>query len=333
MLTERKENSLKTRRVKQPWPKDKVFKILSLDGGGIRGIYGATILSLVEKEITKGVPINEYFDLTAGTSTGGIISIAIGLGIDAESIRKIYYEDGRNIFPKRKFPVLQWIKIKYDAKILENILKDKFGSRLFGESKTRQVIPSFKIPKSEIAIFKTDHHKDISEDWNDEAWKIARATSAAPAYIEGLSVGDEKFVDGGIWANNPIMLAVIETLTSYEISIDQIRILSIGTGNIPFEISLKEAVKGLCSWYEAIKAAIFLTSDNALSQAILLLGPDSVVRLDPSEDVSNIKLDDWEKAKDKLPDIAIRDFNDQKELIKSFFAEKVQEREFYYQGK
>src|SRR3546814_18109368 len=80
MFTDRRAGSLGSRRVRQPWPDGKVFKILSLDGGGIKGIYSAQFLARCEQELTTGKPLASYFDMIAGTSTGGIIALGLALG-------------------------------------------------------------------------------------------------------------------------------------------------------------------------------------------------------------------------------------------------------------
>ena len=87
------------------------------------------------------------------------------------------------------------------------------------------------------------------------------------------------FIDGGVWANNPVMVALVDVLSAYDVSPNQIDVLSIGTGNPPFELRPKAALGGAVSWRGAIKAAMFLTTDNATAQAKLLLGPDRCVRL------------------------------------------------------
>jgi patatin-like phospholipase/acyl hydrolase len=83
-----------------PWPADKPFRILSLDGGGIRGIYAATMVARVEAKITKGEPIADYFDTIAGTSTGGIIALGLGLKNSAAEIQTLYTETGDQVFPE-----------------------------------------------------------------------------------------------------------------------------------------------------------------------------------------------------------------------------------------
>jgi uncharacterized protein len=100
MFTDRRINSLSVRRVRQPWPSDRPFKILSLDGGGIRGFYTAQFLARCERELTSGQPLVRYFDMIAGTSTGGIIALALALGFSTTEIQDFYVEDGRKIFPR-----------------------------------------------------------------------------------------------------------------------------------------------------------------------------------------------------------------------------------------
>src|SRR5262245_33750474 len=99
MFTDRRANSLSTRRERQPWPAGKPFRILSLDGGGIRGIYSAELLRRCEERFCGSAPLARYFDMIAGTSTGGIIALGLGLGILTAEIVKLYREDGRRIFP------------------------------------------------------------------------------------------------------------------------------------------------------------------------------------------------------------------------------------------
>ena len=93
MFTDRRAGSLAARRVRQPWPKDKSFKILSLDGGGIKGLYTADLLRLCEERFGHGLRIGRYFDMIAGTSTGGIIALGLGLGMPAGDIVS-FYRDG-----------------------------------------------------------------------------------------------------------------------------------------------------------------------------------------------------------------------------------------------
>jgi len=340
MFTDRRGNSLATQRVRQPWPKEKIFKILSLDGGGIKGIYTAEILRRCEESFGKGESFARYFDMISGTSTGGIISLGLGLGIPTTDITAFYRDDGRRIFPplpvrlpgraRRFWNWLHGPKLMHEE--LETALKSRFGGHLLGHSMTRLVIPAFMMPKTEIAVFKTDHHEDFRNDHLTPMWKVARATSAAPTYLKGLEHEESGriFIDGGVWANNPVMVALVDALSAYDLAFNQIEIFSIGTGNSPFELRKPDVFRGLVAWREAIKAAMFLTTDNATAQAKLLLGPDQCFRLEPSGEYASIEMDDYDRAFALLPDLAARDFDKNREIIARFFADTVSPRERHH---
>lgn len=341
MFTDRRANSLTVQRVKQPWPHDRPFKILSLDGGGIKGVYSATFLNHCEKEFCNGSGLAEHFDMIAGTSTGGIIALGLGLGFSTNDILDFYREDGRAIFPPLPS---SWIGRKWrswgrhtrkpvlDHRELEAALKQRFGERLFGESETRLVIPAFMMPKTEIAVFKTDHHPDYKRDHLTPAWRVARSTSAAPTYLKGHEHEESGriFIDGGVWANNPLMVAIVEALTAYDIISEQIRVLSIGTGNAPFELKVKDVHGGLISWKEVIKAAMYLTTDNTTAQARLLLGPDQCLRLEPQGDDALVEMDDYDTAFARLPMAAISHFEAHQERLAPLFVDKATPRERHY---
>jgi patatin-like phospholipase/acyl hydrolase len=336
-FTDRRAHSLKERRKPLPWPKDKPFKILSLDGGGIRGVYAATILTLIEKEITGGEPIADYFDTIAGTSTGGIIALGLGLKKSAAKIEKLYVQDGHLVFPEhlRKRPIRRFFRhlrgSLHDHTELERLLYDTFRDQTIGDSSARLVIPAFLSPKTQIAVLKTDHHLDFQKDHVMAAWEAARATSAAPTFFQGHIAADEHvFLDGGIWANNPIMAAIVDTLSAYDVTREQIEIFSIGTGNAPYDIGTFALRGGLFKWKEIIKGAIFLTTDNAQAQACLLLGPENILRLEPEGKPAEIDLDDWRAAITQLPPLAKSDYEANKDRIASLFAEKVTPRHRFY---
>ena len=340
MFTERRANSLNHRREKQPWPKDKPFKILSLDGGGIRGIYTAAFLDQCAKNFCGGEPLCRYFDMIAGTSTGGIIALGLGLEISTDEIVSFYRDDGRSIFPSLpKNPlsrVRHFVRSFYGPTLnheeLERALKARFGDRLLGECSPRIVIPAFMMPKTEIAVFKTDHHADFKHDHATPIWKVARSTAAAPTYLQGLEHQESGriFVDGGVWANNPVMVALVDVLSAYDISPDQVRILSVGTGNPPFELKRPAVLGGIWSWKKIIQAAMFLTSDNATAQAKLLLGPDKCLRLEPKGQAATIELDDYDRAVEHLPNAAQEDFGIHREALDEFFHAITSPRERHY---
>ena len=340
MFTDRRANSRKHRRERQPWPANKPFKILSLDGGGIRGVYSAELLRLCEQSFCGGAKVANYFDMIAGTSTGAIIALGLGLGIPTPDIVEFYRNDGRAIFPplqtwapSRWFHCIRSIKrTKLDHDALERALKRCFGDHLLGESTVRLVVPAFMMPKTEIAVFKTDHHADFRNDHLTPMWRVARATSAAPTYLKGHEHEESGriFIDGGVWANNPVMVALVDAVTAYDIAFDQVEILSVGTGNAPFELKRDGVFGGLLAWAQVIKAAMFLTTDNATAQAKLLLGPDSCLRIEPAEADSAIDLADYDGAFAALPARAKEHFDLHRAEIAHFFSDQVAPRERHY---
>ena len=335
-FTERRINSRKTRRDRLPWPADDPYRILSLDGGGIRGIYAATILAAIEEKITSGVPIADYFDAIAGTSTGGILALGLGFKKPAALIKQFYVEGGKRVFPEfwsqhRRLRFMRQLFLAlHDQRVLESLLYEMFGDALLGESSARLVIPAFLGPETQIAVLKTDHHPDFEKDHLMMAWEVARATSAAPTYFPGHAGDDYVFLDGGVWANNPIMTAVVDALSTYDVSREQIEIFSLGTGNSPYEISKLAVRGGFFRWLEIIKGAMFLTTDNAQAQATLLLGPEKILRLEPTGTAATIELDDWKSAVTQLVPLANIDFQDHHAKIAAFFTQKVKPRHRFY---
>lgn len=274
--------------------------------------------------------------MIAGTSTGGIIALGLGLKKSAAEIQELYEENGGHIFPafwsrhpKLKF-ARQLFRVLHDHKELETLLYKTFGDARLGDSSARLVIPAFLGPETQIAVLKTDHHHDFKKDHLMTAWEAARATSAAPAYFSGYGGDDYVFLDGGVWANNPIMAAVVDTLSAYDVTREQIEVLSIGTGNAPYEISKFAVRGGFFQWKEIIKGAMFLTTDNAQAQATLLLGPEKILRLEPTGSAAAIDLDDWRAAVDRLVPLAQEDFVTHRSEIEAFFREPVAPRHRFY---
>ena len=235
----RSAGAIPQRRIPQAWPKDRRFRILSIDGGGIRGIFPAAVLAGLEQQYTDGSSIASYFDLVAGTSTGGILALGLGVGYTAADLLDLYVTRGNEIFPEPSTtlsgrlqswwrPKRHYWRYHYERDALERILRDKLGDRLFRESKLRLCIPAFEGKHSEVFVFKTPHHPDYKLDRFERMVTVGLATSAAPTYFRPLDHGGYTLVDGGVWANNPNMLAIIEALICFDIGRDQIDVLSLG---------------------------------------------------------------------------------------------------------
>lgn len=213
-------------------PEENRFQVLSLDGGGLKGIFTASFLA--EWERTTGRPAHESFDLIAGTSTGGIIALALGLGYPASDILQFYLDNGEVIFPPETFRSVgdarQAIGSRYKPDALETKLSEFFGEARLGDSYTRLVIPAYHADLGDIYIFKTSHHERLRVDYRNRVIDVARATCAAPTYFPPASLEDGlRLIDGGVWANNPVQLAVVEAMGYLERPQSDIAALRVGT--------------------------------------------------------------------------------------------------------
>jgi patatin-like phospholipase/acyl hydrolase len=251
-----------------------------------------------------------YFDMIAGTSTGGIIALALGAGMTAAGIRDVYVERGGLIFPPSSWAgrylrqVRRLVRYGYDAKALEIELSRIFQGRVFGDTSVRLCIPSFEGRHGEPWIYKTPHHPDYKSDRHEKMVKVGLATAAAPTFFRALEHDGYLMVDGGLWANNPIMNAIVDALACFEIDRSQVRILSLGCGETQYRVTPRRATGGLFQWRDVIQAATRAQSLNALGQAYLLLGKDRVTRIDAPESANPIALDDYLRAKEELPNMA-----------------------------
>ena len=320
-------------RDKLEW-KSETFSILSIDGGGIKGILPAAILAECERRFTGGRSAGNYFDMIAGTSTGGIIALALGIGIRASDVLRLYLDYGSRIFPPRRYSRVKIVAqcqaayhlyrdvahYRYDRAPLEEQLRKVFGHSLIGHSKRRLVVPSFD-GFTEVHLFKTPHHPDFKLDWQDELVTAALATSAAPTYFSTFKRGEHNFADGGVWSNNPVMNALVDTLSCYNIERRQAHILSLGCGDqeMPFTNAQKQK-GGLWHWKQIISSAMHLQSQNAVGQAGLLIGRDQLLRINPTSGSAPIDLDDYARAALELPTVAKRMVDENAEQLKAIFA-------------
>ena len=185
------------------------------------------------------------------------------------------------------------------------ILDEIFGKQKFGDSRSRLCIPSFDGRYGEVYIFKTPHHPDFHKDAEEHMTKVALATAAAPTFFQPLEDGGYTFVDGGVWSNNPVMIALVDALSCFSVPRERIRILSLGCGSDPYIVNKSKVLfGGMLMWHDIIRAAIRLQSANALGQAGLLIGADRVVRVDTPASQGEIEMDDWTRAAEELPSAA-----------------------------
>lgn len=281
------------------------FQILSLDGGGIRGIFAAAILAAIESDL--GVRITDHFDLISGTSTGGIIALGLGLGISPKEILDFYLEEGSKIFPCRfglAGKLKQFLMRKYPARPLEEALRNCFGDRLLGHSKKRLVIPSYNLGEDDVYLFRTAHHERLIRDYKVPAWKIGRATSAAPTYFScSRDVDSIRLIDGGVWANNPSTVALVEAYGTLQIPLEKTHLLSIGTLQSVKARRKRLNSGGIIGWglgNAAVDLIMRGQSIGANNQVSFFLGKNKYLRVNPVVPAAEISLDKTSNSDDLI---------------------------------
>lgn len=241
------------------------YKILSIDGGGIKGLYSLYILKRLEEKYD--VKIYDSFDMICGTSTGGIIALGIAINEEIEKIIEFYENNGSDIFPKdilglRTIKSLLF-KSKYDNKTLKKHLVNFFGDKKIKDCKNRVCIQTTNLETYKPFIIKTKHNNNWDRDDKFSLVDVALATSAAPTYfpIASIENGKSYLADGGLFANNPAMIGYIEAKKYFLKDYSGIEILSIG--NISDEINLcyKKRKKGLLNWGKEL-ISVMMTSQS-----------------------------------------------------------------------
>jgi len=247
-----------------------MFNILSIDGGGIRGVFPAKFLASIEEELARrGNPktqIYQHVDLIAGTSTGGIIAIALALGIPAKEILDLYLNKADTIFGKKREWFNRWTYYsKYSSDTLESTLKETFRKNFNGndprlnDCKIPTCIPIYDLFEGKPSVLKSNYHPRFTRDYHIPAYKAALATSAAPTFLDPLTTSYMKIdsstvedfsnkVDGGVFANNPTLLAIIEAQKAFGKSLQELRVLSLGTGFRKYTEAKDRIRWGLLYW-------------------------------------------------------------------------------------
>ena len=254
-------------------------RVLSFDGGGIRGVISARVLMHVEEilqEISgdKDARLSDFFDLVSGTSTGGILT-ALVLAPDKEisgrarysaaDMLDLYLNHGQEIFTKSvrakyldRFGLLNPL---YAAEPIEKILNDYLGDLKISELLRPCLIPAYNIDKGRATFFSGLEVRDNPKR-DRYVRDVLRMTSAAPTYFPPAKIGDDAYIDGGIFANNPALCAYIEAIKfPADVAPSDIMMLSIGTGSTSRHYDYKRVKDwGRLEW---IKPIIDIYSSSA----------------------------------------------------------------------
>jgi hypothetical protein len=252
------------------------FRVLSLDGGGMRGTYTATYLDRVAATFAKrrgvaALDIGAAFDVIVGTSTGGIIACALAAGIPLAEIVTLYRQHGPAIFSRPLPTGAAGVYVDHRRRpqalasgeaSLRAALTEKLGETTLGEIYAERgialAIPAVEMCQHRGWVFKTPHLDGTNHrDDNYSLVDVCLATSAAPIYRslaaikhpDADSSGFNVFVDGGLWANNPVLVGLTDALDLTQRG-QEIQIFCLGTCPMPAgeQIQRSAVNRGLFDW-------------------------------------------------------------------------------------
>ena len=255
------------------------YSILSIDGGGTRGVMAAKILERIK---IKHPYVMERTDLLAGTSTGGIICLGLAYGLEPKDMVRLYVDKAKDIFWDST-----WNNIKtigsligsdYDGGRLRSVLQDTFGDVKLCDLKKHVLIPTFKLDGETSTNHrcwkpKFFHNLNDGPDIDEYVVDVAMRTSSAPIYFPAYG----SFIDGGVVCNNPTIAALAQALDKHtgkgSEKLPDITVLSLGTGIKPEYVEKIDVNWGLIQWARSL-VSIFMDGANMVThyQAQRLLG-------------------------------------------------------------
>ena len=289
------------------------YKVLCFSGGGIRGIFQATLLNTLQKDLG---PFWKDFDLIAGTSTGAIIALGLTLNKSPAEIVEFFVSHGPKIFGKWKNPVKG--SPYYNQKPLKNALEEAFGSETLGKCNPEVAIVSTDLSDYSVRVFSP---LTKGTDKNFLAVNVAMASAAAPAYFPSYPLSKRTYIDGGLWANDPSVAALTLANESRMIDFKHMRLMHIGNGEklTGGTKSKHDKIAPVRMPYYLIDMFFSAQADAAREFAARILGPGNVLDVN-IELTSNIALDDHKKALKDLPSLASKTAKKRYKDIERFLA-------------
>ena len=294
-------------------------RILSLDGGGIRGALTLGYLKKIEtilreKENDPDLLLCDYFDLIGGTSTGSIIASALAIGKSVDEIVELYMDLGGKIFGQKRdwwkpWETIKFLKAGYDHKALEDNLKKAFGNITLGSDQIKTGLCIVAKRADTNSVWPLINHPDgqffdspIGKNKNFFLWQAVRASSAAPTYFvpQLIDVGDGQkaaFVDGGVsMSNNPALtLLMVATLKGFpfhwEMGEDKLSIVSIGTGYSVFRKKTDEIEDAWLGTWAAAVPDMLMQDASWQNQTVLQWLSNSPTAISIDSEIGDLKGD------------------------------------------
>ena len=228
--------------------------ILSLAGGGYKGLFTAHFLSLLQNEINR--PLHKVFDLVAGTSIGSILALGIALGLDAPVLEELLVSKGKSIFPGYRrllpMPLMNLLGPLYREKPLKTALSSAFGELSMRSLKIATLVPTVSLGNASAKVFRTAHAAGFEGDRNQKLIDVALASAAAPLYFPAHTIGNLQFADGGLIANAPHAIAAIEASSILRWPLSNVRMLALGTTEVAIGMQIRRSPRhwGIRGWFQ-----------------------------------------------------------------------------------
>jgi len=300
------------------------MKILCIDGGGIRGVFAVAILEALEKEY--GRPVGDYFDVIAGTSTGAIIATAVSLRLKMSDVLQNYCLFGEKIFVRQS--KIGFFKSVYSDRYLRRFFQKAFGNLSLADIEKPLLIPAVNVTKGRPYVHRSNYGHPEKVDLTIKLWDAVLSSCSAPVYFPPNNIENKYLtIDGGLWANNPSLVCLTDALHFFKKGMQEIKILSIGTGlqNIDFSTNGNKEW-GVKQWLpfhfptmkvtpKLLDLALQLSSESVSYQCELLL-EDNFLRLN-KELGKEIPFDDVTRV-EELCNLGRKEYNEKRELVVRF---------------
>ena len=265
-------------------------KIVAIEGGGTRGAFAAEVIARMEEDLEA--PTDTNVGLWIGTSTGAIIAAAKATGRDGREIADWYKENEKQVFNRKdaKHVIGGWFTSKWNDEGLVSCLKEFFGEKKLGEITKPLIIPATNITTGRPHVFKSQYEESFTRDAKVNVWEAVRASCAAPTYFDPFvapsTESPAQFADGGIYANNPSLMGLVDARYRLGWKWETIQILSIGTGSgrTPYKVEDERKLLGwglLGNWKRGKLAdmVIDIQGRHTHSMTCLLLGQNPLERM------------------------------------------------------
>ena len=207
------------------------IKILCIEGGGVRGVFPAYILSCIEDRLN--INLFETFDIVAGTSSGSIIASAIATQQSLQPVLDLFRNQSEEMYKKASNAIPfseQIFASAYDSSSLAQVLEKQFENTTLGDIRKPLLIPATNITNGTPYIFKSNYAEKFSINVGVKLSDAILASCAAPSFFDPHKVDPYLLADGGVWANNPALVAIIEAQKEFGFKPENIEILTVGTG-------------------------------------------------------------------------------------------------------